>query len=370
MNLFVADPEWGWWIVLYFFLGGIAAGAYFTATLITLVGTPADQTLARWGFRVALPLIALCGLFLIVDLNRPERFWHMLVRSEVVRAALDAGWPFSGRGWGLMVQAPLVKHWSPMSIGSWALTLFGLCSAASFLGALWPGSRLEGWLIQGVAGRAFQVIGCLVGFFIASYTGALLTATNQPVWSDSTWIAPLFLTSAASTGIATVLLLSRGANPGSLERLRHADLWALGAEAVVLAVFLGTLGGAGLGQLWSTGPGKAFLVGVPALGLVLPAALHLTQDRAGAWGIPAAAVLSLLGGFLLRYTIVTTPSALLAQGPGNQPAAATVGTPDDGLVRFSPEDARPRGGGPGGDPGNYPANVGEVQPRTKFRPEG
>ena len=34
MNLFVADPHWGWWIILYFYLGGIAAGAYFTATLI------------------------------------------------------------------------------------------------------------------------------------------------------------------------------------------------------------------------------------------------------------------------------------------------------------------------------------------------
>ena len=29
MNLFVADPDWGGWIVCYFFLGGIAAGAYF-----------------------------------------------------------------------------------------------------------------------------------------------------------------------------------------------------------------------------------------------------------------------------------------------------------------------------------------------------
>ncbi len=27
MNEFVADPHWGWWIVWYFYLGGIAAGA-------------------------------------------------------------------------------------------------------------------------------------------------------------------------------------------------------------------------------------------------------------------------------------------------------------------------------------------------------
>ena len=38
MNPFVADPQWGWWIVLYFYLGGIAAGAYFLATLIELFG--------------------------------------------------------------------------------------------------------------------------------------------------------------------------------------------------------------------------------------------------------------------------------------------------------------------------------------------
>src|SRR5207253_1797450 len=38
VNLFVADPEWGWWIILYFFLGGLAAGAYFVSALIELVG--------------------------------------------------------------------------------------------------------------------------------------------------------------------------------------------------------------------------------------------------------------------------------------------------------------------------------------------
>jgi len=27
MNFWVADPEWGFWIVTYFFLGGIAAGS-------------------------------------------------------------------------------------------------------------------------------------------------------------------------------------------------------------------------------------------------------------------------------------------------------------------------------------------------------
>ena len=81
MNLFVADPHWGVWIVLYFYLGGIAAGAYFLASLIELVGGRPSRDLPRVGYWIAFPLIVLCGIFLTVDLDRPERFWHMLFRS-------------------------------------------------------------------------------------------------------------------------------------------------------------------------------------------------------------------------------------------------------------------------------------------------
>ena len=93
MNFFVADPEWGWWIILYFFLGGIAAGAYFVATLIDLTGNEKYHALARTGYLIAFPLICLCGLFLTVDLERPERFWHMLLKSEVFYQARAEGWP-------------------------------------------------------------------------------------------------------------------------------------------------------------------------------------------------------------------------------------------------------------------------------------
>ena len=61
MNPFVANPEWGWWIVGYFYLGGLAAGAYFAATLIEVFGRPADQPVARAGYRLALPLVAKTG---------------------------------------------------------------------------------------------------------------------------------------------------------------------------------------------------------------------------------------------------------------------------------------------------------------------
>ena len=66
MNTFVADPQWGWWIILYFYLGGIAAGAFFMATLIELFGGEEDEGLARAGYLVAFPLISLCGIFVVL----------------------------------------------------------------------------------------------------------------------------------------------------------------------------------------------------------------------------------------------------------------------------------------------------------------
>jgi formate-dependent nitrite reductase membrane component NrfD len=338
MDLFVADPQWGLWIILYFYLGGIAAGAYFTATLIDLLGSEEDHELARLGYMVAFPLVCLCGLFLTIDLERPERFWHMLFKSEVVKAGFK-GWPF------------LFKYWSPMSVGSWALTLFGLCSLLSLLGNVWTGGRLERLFRRGWAARVLQVVGCFVGFFIAAYTGALLTATNQPVWSDTTWLAPLFLTSAASTGIAILIVLGerRGVPEASLRRLERADLWALGLELAVFAAFLASLGGDLLAVLESWN-GRLLVVGVLFIGLLVPLAVHLRLGLS----LPArsavlAAALALFGGFLLRYAVLKTPAELLAEGPTK-------------VARFSPEDGRPRGEGTGADTNN---RGGEVRPHSK-----
>ncbi|MFL5339608.1 MAG: NrfD/PsrC family molybdoenzyme membrane anchor subunit [Gemmataceae bacterium] len=350
MNLFVADPEWGAWIVLYFYLGGIAAGAYFIAALVQVVGGPDDRELSRAGYFIAFPLIVLCGLFLIIDLHRPERFWHMLFKSEVVKEAFGAGWPFSGRAWSLMWRSPLFKYWSPMSVGSWALTVFGFFAAVSFVGSFWPNKLVGRNFFRPIGGRIFAAIGTLFGFFIAAYTGALLSATNQPIWSDSVWLAPLFLTSAASTGIAAMILMLRRrgvASPASIERLERADLWALGLELVLFVVFLASLGG-NLNALAHSGHGIVVLGGTLLLGLLAPLAIHLRLGVSGRRAEIAAASLALLGGFLLRYGIVYTPPELLREGP-----AAVAG--------FGPEDGRAQGA-----PGADPLNRGKsVEPRSK-----
>src|SRR5512133_653239 len=106
-------PMWQWWIVAYFFLGGVAGGAYFLSTIIELVGAPEDRPAARMGYYIAFPLAIACAILLIADLGQPLRFWHMMVYSRTVLRCVN--WP------------------APMSIGAFARLLFGLFSFLSVL---------------------------------------------------------------------------------------------------------------------------------------------------------------------------------------------------------------------------------------------
>jgi protein NrfD len=297
----VASPHWEWWLVFYFYLGGIAAGAYFMAALIELVGDEADRELAKVSYYLAFPLVSLCGILLILDLGRPERFWHMLIQSETF-------WP-------------MFKYWSPMSVGSWALFIFGGLSFLSFLGVLAEDSRfglgrfsnLARLLHHGPIGMLFQLLAAGVGFFIASYTGALLTATNQPFWSDSTVIGALFLASAASTGIATMILLRRRSTAHeSLERLERADSLAIGLELLMLAAFLISLGTLAL-PLISSPFGLLLLIGTGLFGLILPLLLRFLPSMRGR-SLLAPAALVLLGGFILRYSILMAGQDIVIAG--------------------------------------------------------
>jgi formate-dependent nitrite reductase membrane component NrfD len=290
----VADPEWGWWIILYFFFGGIAAGAYFISTLIDLVGHERDRPIAKLGYYIAAPLVAICGILLIVDLGRPERFWHMMIQS-------NTGWP-------------MFKYWSPMSAGVWALLVFGVFSGASFVGTLAEDGRFglgrfsdfARWLHQGPVGILFQLIGTLAGFFIASYTGVLLTAGNVPIWSDSSLIGALFLASAASTGIAMLLLLLHvwhRAPHDSVVNLERTDRWAMLLELVLLIAFvlsLGDLAPALLSSIY----GILLLLGTLLAGVILPLLLSWRPRLLGSSSTVVAAVLALVGGLILRYAIV------------------------------------------------------------------
>ena len=352
MNLFVADPHWAWWIILYFYLGGIAAGAYFLSTLIELIGSEEDRTVARMGYAIAFPLILLCAFFLIVDLNQPGRFWHMMLNSEDVRAAVEKGWPISAAGWKAIASAQMLKYWSPMSIGSWAIALFGLCSLTSFAATRWRNTFIARWHASRWFGHPVRILGCGVGCFVAAYTGALLTATNQPIWSDSVWIASLFLASAASTGMAAMILLARrSASDATHERLVRADVWLLFLELAVFSLFLVSLGSLLL-PLVQTFAGRVLVAGTIFVGVLIPLFIHVGLHMRVRGASVVAAVCVLIGGFALRWGILETPPELISTNPRTRVAAGI-------LSNFGPEAGRKRGDHSGADRASL------IEPRSK-----
>jgi formate-dependent nitrite reductase membrane component NrfD len=208
---------------------------------------------------------------------------------------------------------PMFKWWSPMSIGSWALLAFGLFSAVSFLAALadvarpgwrWP----EQFRAPHALGIAWTAIGGLLGFFVAGYTGVLLSVTNRPVWTDTQLLGVVFLLSGASTAAALIMLLALAERrrPAALEALSRFDSWLLGAELIALIVLLVTLGGPVFRHVWLSWWGLAFLLGVFVVGIIVPLVLELR--RTSGVEIAVAAVLVLIGGFALRVVILLGPN--------------------------------------------------------------
>src|SRR3989475_3626408 len=227
-TFFSGAPHWRWLIILYFFVGGLAGGACFLAALLDWFGRPEDRPVVRTGYYVAAWGAILSGLFLTIDLGRPLRFWHMLFQS--------ANFP-----------TVMFKTWSPISFGAWGILLFGLFAVLSALGAMAEDGRLRAPAFQllhrGALAKLVVALAGLFGFFVASYTGILLSVTNRPIWADSPWLGALFVASGVSTGAAALSLRSpaRGATERSLGWLSSCDARALAVELLLRAAPICTL---------------------------------------------------------------------------------------------------------------------------------
>ncbi len=297
-TFYTASPHWGWYIVAYFFVGGIAGGCFFIASLLHLFGRPEDRPVVRVGYYVAFVGAVVSGVLLTLDLTKPLRFWHMLVASNT--------------------GVPLLKPWSPMSVGAWGLLLFGAHATLAAGGALAEEGRIR-WrplagMVSGAPGMMVAALGSLFGFFLAGYTGVLLSVTNRPVWADSNLLGALFLCSAASTGGATLLLLADGrrdADPATTAWLTRFDRVALRAELVLLALFVASLGAAA--RVFAGWWGGVLLTGVAGLGIAAPLVLE-SRSAPPRRTTLRASTLVLAGGLLLRIVVVFASNQVFVTG--------------------------------------------------------
>jgi len=287
----IHKAHWKWLIVAYFFLGGIAGATYALAAIADAVDPRGNRPIIRAGRYLSFLALLPCPVFLILDLGRPERFYMML---------------------------RVLKLRSPMSLGTWALTVFGAFSAFSAAtqaagdGLLGPG--LTRHAPSPRLGRTVSFAGAPIALFVAGYTGVLLAATAVPLWTKrALLLGPLFLASSFSTGAAAIAIALPRRTPaslvGRLERVEHVSALL---ELALLAVWL-----RGLGQtarpLATGGTGRVFVGGVVGVGFVFPLLLRLAESLSpkGSSELKGyvASGAALLGGAALRYAVVAAGNA-------------------------------------------------------------
>ncbi len=302
---------WGLPVVAYLFLAGLGGGAMTVSASVFLRGGGggfggAHVNVARYGALIA-PVPVMLGCLLLV---------------------LELG-SFQAGHWFRWLNLYKVINLSPMSIGTWLLTLFiplSLLYAYTFV----PNA-------PGLAGRQAALrtglawIGVPMGIAVAVYTGILLGAMPaRPFW-NSPILPLLFLLSSLSTGVAVIMLArtliyrkqldSDGQYHESGYLLAASDVLLIGFELMAIFLFLmfahltvGDVKYAVSVVLFDGVLAQTFWVWVILLGLVAPALIELyyviqrllyhRQYRVPRVVEFATPVAILVGGFMLRYVVV------------------------------------------------------------------
>ena len=189
----IKQPVWTPEIPAYFFAGGLAGAS---AGLAYLSG---EGPLARRAWATALAGAAVSPPLLISDLGVPSRFLHMM---------------------------RMVKVTSPMSVGTWILSAFGLATTGAAAHAL-----------TGRAPRTAAVCrptAALLGLPLSTYTGALIAQTAVPVWHEARRHLPaVFAAGAAVSAGAAATVLTAPEHAAPARRLT-----AIGAIAELASVLL------------------------------------------------------------------------------------------------------------------------------------
>src|ERR1700751_5919309 len=170
-------PGWHGIIAWDALLNGMATGLFLAAAASELAAPAVFTRVAKVAYPVALVLLLVDLGLLVLDLGDPLRFHHML---------------------------RVFKPGSPMSVGTWCLTIFSLpLTAAAALSLLAErGMDFEWARILAV------VVGLLPGFGSAAYKGVLLSTNAQPGWKDARWMGGYLTNSALLIGCAELLVLS------------------------------------------------------------------------------------------------------------------------------------------------------------------
>lgn len=191
----VKYPPWNALVPSYFFAGGMSGGAAALGAALQVLGHPTQRRLVRRCRWLAFVGISTGAVFLVVDLGRPAKFFHML---RVVRPT------------------------SALNMGAWIIGLGGISSGLSVVAR--GRARALGELAGLVAGAN--------GLLLATYTSAVLSTTAIPAWNRAPRSLALLFGSSSVSSAAGLLACIDG-DPVLLRLLQPATAVELAANGLM-----------------------------------------------------------------------------------------------------------------------------------------
>jgi len=282
---------WHFPISLYLFLGGMAAGIIFFASLFTIMRKEKEvPTAVKGAMIVAVVAISIGLVALVYDLTHLLYVWqlYMTIRIE-----------------------------SPMSWGAWVLLIVSILSflwVFSYSTEMFPKwdwkfeflKKFQAYLIENR--RTMAMILLPLSVILGIYTGILLSAFNaRPLWNNAI-LGPLFLTSGLSTGAAAIILFSKNHFEKTL--FTKIDLALIILElGLIIHMFMGMYAGSAvqleaLDILMGGEFTVMFFVFVVILGLIFPAMLEGVELMGFKVPSIVPALLILMGGLIFRMVMI------------------------------------------------------------------
>ena len=317
MNLNI-DPVlhvWHWQIPLYLFLGGLAAGILFFASLYTLRNESDKYPTAVKVAPIIAPFAIIIGLIaLLLDLKHQLYFWRLYTTIRLES-------PMSWGAWVLMAVTPLSFIW----VATYLKEVFPKINfKQKFFGNIytifakevegennWDWkfnwlSKFEKYVIRNRKLLAWAVL--LSSVVLGVYTGILLSAFNaRPLWNTAI-LGPLFLVSGLSTGAASIMWLSKDKVEKTL--FSRIDILLIVIELFfIVHLFMGFLAGPEV-QIESAALffGGEFTIYfglfVVILGLIIPGIFEVMELNGYHIHVAIPAAMIIIGGLIFRFVMV------------------------------------------------------------------
>lgn len=204
--------SWGFYIGNFTFLVGVAAAAVILVIPAYIYDWKPIREIVIYGELLAISAIAMCLLFVLVDIGRPDRFWHLLP-------------PFGHLNF-------------PSSLLAWDVLVLNIYFVVNFVVAthiLYRAFHGKRYIKQLVAPLVMLSIPMAVG--IHTVTAFLYNGlAARPYWNASI-LAPQFLASAFCSGPAILLVVLQVLRRFTHFEIRDEAIWKI-AELMAYAMFL------------------------------------------------------------------------------------------------------------------------------------